>query len=102
MSRQSQNKLTCPLSGFPSGGRYVISRTSFSAASISPTKRDGRFSRNWPQRTGSHKTRSRDTGGTGLGLAIAKAIVDTHDGRVEAHSDGKGRGSRFTVILPAA
>jgi signal transduction histidine kinase len=47
------------------------------------------------------KSRSRETGGTGLGLAIVKAIVEAHDGRVEAQSDGKGRGSRFTVTLPA-
>lgn len=46
------------------------------------------------------KSRSRETGGTGLGLAIVKAIVEAHGGHVEARSDGKGRGSTFTVILP--
>jgi signal transduction histidine kinase len=48
------------------------------------------------------KSRSRDTGGTGLGLAIVKAIVEAHGGRVEAHSEGRGQGSTFTVVLPAA
>ncbi len=48
------------------------------------------------------KSRSRDTGGTGLGLAIVKAIVEAHEGRIEAFSDGKGRGSRFVITLPAA
>ena len=48
------------------------------------------------------RSRSRDTGGTGLGLAIVKAIVEAHGGRVEAHSDGRGQGSTFTVVLPAA
>ena len=48
------------------------------------------------------KSRSRDTGGTGLGLAIVKAIVEAHGGRVEAHSEGSGQGSTFTVVLPAA
>jgi signal transduction histidine kinase len=48
------------------------------------------------------KSRSRETGGTGLGLAIVKAIVEAHGGRVEAASAGKGLGSEFTVILPAA
>jgi signal transduction histidine kinase len=38
--------------------------------------------------------------GLGLGLAITRAIVETHDGRVTAESDGAGRGSRFTVRLP--
>jgi signal transduction histidine kinase len=47
------------------------------------------------------KSRNRESGGAGLGLAIVKAIVEAHGGRVEAHSDGKGRGSRFLVFLPA-
>ena len=48
------------------------------------------------------KSRSRETGGTGLGLAIVKAIVEAHGGRIEAFSDGKGRGSRFVITLPIA
>ncbi len=40
--------------------------------------------------------------GTGLGLAITYAIVQNHGGRIRAHSDGPGRGSRFVVELPAA
>ncbi len=48
------------------------------------------------------KSRSRETGGTGLGLAIVEAIVKAHGGRVEAQSDGKGRGSTFSIILPIA
>ena len=43
---------------------------------------------------------ARDTGGLGLGLAIVRRIVDLHGGRVTAHSDGPGRGSRFEVALP--
>ncbi len=40
-------------------------------------------------------------GGLGLGLAIARAIVDMHGGAIGAKSDGPGRGSIFTVELPA-
>jgi len=41
-------------------------------------------------------------GGMGLGLAISKGIVDLHHGRIFAESAGEGRGSTFTIELPAA
>jgi PAS domain S-box-containing protein len=40
-------------------------------------------------------------GGLGLGLAICKRVIDLHRGRIEAHSEGKGRGAKFTVALNA-
>lgn len=46
------------------------------------------------------RARARDTGGAGLGLAIARAIVQAHGGDISAHSEGSGRGSRFTITLP--
>ena len=39
---------------------------------------------------------------TGYGLFIAKAIVEAHGGKIWAESEGKDRGSRFIVELPAA
>ncbi|MEQ1726900.1 MAG: ATP-binding protein [Vicinamibacterales bacterium] len=48
------------------------------------------------------RTIDRREGGLGLGLAIARSLVDLHDGHIEARSAGVGRGSTFTVRLPAA
>jgi PAS domain S-box-containing protein len=38
--------------------------------------------------------------GLGIGLNLARALVEQHGGRLVAHSDGPGRGSTFTVVLP--
>ena len=37
---------------------------------------------------------------TGLGLAISKGIVDMHNGKIWAESDGPGKGSTFYVKIP--
>lgn len=43
---------------------------------------------------------ARRAGGLGLGLAIVRQLVELHGGTVHAASQGKGRGSAFTVCLP--
>lgn len=43
---------------------------------------------------------SRHHGGMGLGLAIVRHLVEMHGGTVRANSEGEGRGSTFTVMLP--
>ena len=47
------------------------------------------------------QARYAEQGGLGLGLAIVKQLVTMHRGSVAVQSDGTGKGSRFTVELPA-
>jgi two-component system phosphate regulon sensor histidine kinase PhoR len=46
------------------------------------------------------KARSRELGGTGLGLSIVKHLAEACGGSVSVESQ-LGKGSRFTVVLPA-
>ena len=43
----------------------------------------------------------RPQSGLGIGLTLVRSLVQLHGGDVEARSDGVGRGSAFTVRLPA-
>jgi CheY-like chemotaxis protein/anti-sigma regulatory factor (Ser/Thr protein kinase) len=45
---------------------------------------------------------ARTQGGLGIGLTIVRGLVDLHGGRVEASSEGPGRGSEFLVTLRQA
>lgn len=40
--------------------------------------------------------------GLGLGLAIVRHIVESHGGSVSAESEGEGKGTLMTVVLPIA
>jgi signal transduction histidine kinase/ActR/RegA family two-component response regulator len=42
----------------------------------------------------------RTQGGLGIGLTLVKQLVALHGGRVEARSDGIGKGSEFEIAIP--
>jgi len=46
-----------------------------------------------------HQTAERTQGGLGIGLSLVRGLVEMHGGRVEAYSEGPGKGSEFIVRL---
>lgn len=42
----------------------------------------------------------RTTTGLGIGLTLARRLVEMHGGELVATSEGEGKGSEFTVVLP--
>jgi PAS domain S-box-containing protein len=50
--------------------------------------------------TQGERTPDRALGGLGLGLALVKSLTEMHWGSVRAHSEGRGKGSCFTIELP--
>ena len=46
------------------------------------------------------RTLDRAQGGLGLGLTLVSRITELHGGVAEAHSEGRDRGSVFTIRLP--
>lgn len=46
------------------------------------------------------KGKTGEKGGTGLGLVVTKGIVEAHGGKIWAASEGKGKGTTFSFMLP--
>ncbi len=46
------------------------------------------------------ETLDRSQAGLGVGLTLVRALVNMHDGKVSARSEGRGRGTTFEVRLP--
>jgi signal transduction histidine kinase len=79
-------------------GDNTVIRIADEGAGLSPEdlgRLFGRFQRLSAKPTGGESS-------TGLGLSIVKRIIDMHGGHIAAESSGPGKGSTFTVTLPAA
>jgi PAS domain S-box-containing protein len=46
-------------------------------------------------------TQIKTEGGLGVGLALTRMLIDLHGGNIEVKSEGAGRGTEFSVRLPA-
>jgi PAS domain S-box-containing protein len=69
-----------------------------SGVGISPESLPFLFQRFWQ----ADSTHTRAHGGLGLGLALSRTLIELHGGRIDARSEGLGRGACFEVVLPAA
>jgi CheY-like chemotaxis protein len=49
-----------------------------------------------------HRSSDRAQTGLGIGLTLAKRLIELHNGRIEARSEGPGHGTTFIVRMPQA
>jgi signal transduction histidine kinase/ActR/RegA family two-component response regulator len=88
------------------GGRVAVSAASEAGQAVVRIADDGRgmdaalLGRLFEPFSQGDSELARSSGGLGLGLALVKGMVELHGGRVEARSDGPGRGAELVVRLP--
>ena len=75
----------------------VVFAVSDSGVGISPETKDKLF-----QKFSRGEGGKLNTGGSGLGLYLAKQIAAAHKGDVVIDSEGLGKGSTFSLVLPMA
>jgi PAS domain S-box-containing protein len=49
-----------------------------------------------------HQSANGSADGLGIGLTLVRALMEMHDGSITVRSEGQGKGSEFTLHLPAA
>ncbi|HKX41123.1 MAG TPA: PAS domain S-box protein, partial [Burkholderiaceae bacterium] len=65
-----------------------------------PETVESMFEMFWQRSSSDTTSADRAVTGLGVGLALARSIAELHRGTLTGASDGAGRGSRFTVVLP--
>ena len=90
----------------PAGGHILVSAGRENDEAVMRVRDDGigipvdLLPRVFDLFTQGERSPARSEGGLGIGLTIVNKLVALHGGRVEAHSDGPGKGSEFVVRLP--
>lgn len=108
LAQALQNVLHNAVKFTPAGGRIDVTAESIDGRHAIAVRDTGEgiapelvarvFERFW-QADGA---KTRRHGGLGLGLALARSVVEAQGGTLTAASDGLGRGTTFTLTLPAA
>ncbi len=102
------NLLDNALKYTPAGGRVVVRTAAEDGHALLSVRDTGRgierelLPRVFDLFVQEAQSLDRPRGGLGLGLAVVKQLIELHGGTVSAASAGAGRGSEFTVRLPAA
>lgn len=97
MDQQNPDATPLPIS-MAGHGNWLIIAVSDTGIGIKPEDQDRIFVE-FEQLDSSY---GREQPGTGLGLTLTRKLVEAHNGRVFVQSDGEGKGSVFTVVLPVA
>jgi PAS domain S-box-containing protein len=79
-------------------GRWLVVSVSDTGIGIKPQDQDRIFVE-FEQLDSSY---ARQQQGTGLGLTLTRKLVEAHNGHIFVQSEGEGKGSLFTVVLPIA
>jgi len=90
----------------PAGGHIIVSARAESSDAVVSVRDNGvglepeMLTRVFEMFVQGPRRVDRAEGGLGLGLTLVRRLVEMHDGRVEAASDGLGKGSTFTIRVP--
>jgi two-component system CheB/CheR fusion protein len=90
----------------PEGGRVWVKATVEAAEAVVGVEdtgvgiAPGTLPRIFDLFTQEGESRYRSEGGLGIGLSLVKGLVTLHGGSVQVRSEGRGKGSEFTVRLP--
>jgi CheY-like chemotaxis protein/two-component sensor histidine kinase len=83
--------------GEPVDGGQVAVRIRDTGIGIAPEM----LPRVWDLFAQAEREIDRKQGGLGIGLTVARGLIEQHGGRIEARSDGIGKGAEFVVTLEA-